>query len=208
MTPQTTPTDRPLTAGDVELEDVLFFKLKDLILEQSEGEWDDSMIVRDAHHFASNLRPLFARPATSAASEVEGVDRVMAVLNHWFDGRMRVDRNSEMVAQLAALASPPVSERERELEGADYEAIDRSLRTIRAYDAVRLLQAALLDTMKRQHIGYDWNADPDQMTLKQGDALALATKVFADLSAAVAATDELFGEGWEEALTAQPQEPV
>lgn len=40
--------------------------------------------------------------------EKEAVDRVMAVLNHWFDGSRRIDRNSEMVAQLAALASPVV----------------------------------------------------------------------------------------------------
>jgi hypothetical protein len=31
------------------------------------------------------------------------VDSVMAVLNYWFDGRARIDRNSEMVKQLAAL---------------------------------------------------------------------------------------------------------
>lgn len=38
-------------------------------------------------------------------SEGEPVDRVMAVLNYWFDGRARIDRNSEMVQQLAALCS-------------------------------------------------------------------------------------------------------
>jgi hypothetical protein len=49
------------------------------------------------------------------APEGEAVDRVMAVLNYWFDGSRRIDRNSEMVAQLAALASPvvPVGVRER-----------------------------------------------------------------------------------------------
>jgi hypothetical protein len=42
------------------------------------------------------------------APEGEAVDRVMAVLNYWFDGSRRIDRNSEMVAQLATLASPVV----------------------------------------------------------------------------------------------------
>ena len=72
MTPQTTPTDRPLTAGDVELEDVLFFQLKDLIAEQAEGEWDDGMIVRDAHHFANHLRPLFFASPPCPARENAG----------------------------------------------------------------------------------------------------------------------------------------
>lgn len=43
----------------------------------------------------------------SAAPAPEGVavDRLMAVLNYWFDGARRIDRNSEMVKQLAALAT-------------------------------------------------------------------------------------------------------
>lgn len=92
----------------------------------------------------------------------------------------------------------------RELDALDQELIDRSFRTVQAYDAVRLLQAALLDTMKRQHTGYDWNADPDQMTLKQGKALALATKVFADLSAAVDAHPD-FSDEVLEAVTVECQ---
>lgn len=48
--------------------DLLFYKLKDLILEQSEGEWDDATIVRDAHHFANHLRPLL----TAAPVREEG----------------------------------------------------------------------------------------------------------------------------------------
>ncbi|WP_392352985.1 hypothetical protein V8F63_09535 [Brevundimonas sp. LF-1] len=51
----------------VPVEDLLFCKLKDLILEQSEGEWTDEMIVRDAHHFANHIRPLL-----SAAPAPEG----------------------------------------------------------------------------------------------------------------------------------------
>lgn len=87
----------------------------------------------------------------------------------------------------------------------DQDAIARSFRTVQAYDAVWLLQDALLDTMKRQHTGYDWNADPDQMTAKQGQALALATKVFADLNAAVGEIPEPTEKEW---ATTQPQEPV
>jgi hypothetical protein len=46
-------------------EDLLFFKLKDLITEQSEGEWTDQQIIIDAHHFANHLRPLLAaRPVS------------------------------------------------------------------------------------------------------------------------------------------------
>lgn len=55
------------------IEDLLFFKLKDLILEQSEGEWDDAMIIRDAHHFANNLRPLFAAEIERLTAEVSGL---------------------------------------------------------------------------------------------------------------------------------------
>lgn len=71
----------------------------------------------------------------------EDVDRVMAVLNYWFDGSRRIDRNSEMVKQLAALAATqqsPISG-----EGADddinwkaeWEA--KSLWLIRLADAAR-----------------------------------------------------------------------
>jgi len=52
-------------------EDVLFYKLKDLITEQSEGEWDDVTIIRDARHFANHLRPLMA----AAPSVQPGADR-------------------------------------------------------------------------------------------------------------------------------------
>jgi hypothetical protein len=45
----------------------------------------------------------------SEIETAEATDRVMAVLNYWLDGCARIDRNSEMVAQLAALAARPVS---------------------------------------------------------------------------------------------------
>lgn len=57
----------PLTPREKVADDLLFFKLKDLITEQSEGEWDDAMIARDALHFANHLRPLFDR-CTALAS--------------------------------------------------------------------------------------------------------------------------------------------
>lgn len=133
MTDQTPPTDRPLTTGDY---CTVPKEPTEEMLNEAQEEFPRSARYAFGKIWSAMLRarPPFAdydygsfepgadapksRPATSEASEVEGVDRVMAVLNHWFDGRMRVDRNSEMVAQLAALASPPVSERERELEGA------------------------------------------------------------------------------------------
>lgn len=56
-----------------------------------------------------SINKLCSRGATLTAAPVreEGgaVDRVMAVLNYWFDGTRRIDRNSEMVRQLAALAT-------------------------------------------------------------------------------------------------------
>lgn len=42
------------------VEDLLFFKLKDLITEQSEGEWTDTQIFADAIRFANALRPMLA----------------------------------------------------------------------------------------------------------------------------------------------------
>lgn len=70
------------------------------------------------------------------------------------------------------------------------ELIERGLRTIRAYDAVRYLRDALSATTARL-TGYDWNADPEGLTKRQGDAFAAADKVFADLDAAVAAHPEI-----------------
>jgi hypothetical protein len=39
---------------------LLFATLKELIREQSEGEWDDRMIAKDARIFTERLAPLFA----------------------------------------------------------------------------------------------------------------------------------------------------
>lgn len=50
-----------------------------------------------------------SEPPHPIRGEGEPIDRVMAVLNYWFDGSRRIDRNSEMVKQLAALAHPPTS---------------------------------------------------------------------------------------------------
>ncbi|GEM_PF-3193947 len=61
----------PETMSPREAEDLLFYKLKDLILEQSEGEWDDATIVRDAHHFANHLRPLMS-PALASSGDHSG----------------------------------------------------------------------------------------------------------------------------------------
>ncbi|GEM_PF-5853863 len=73
---------------------------------------------------------------------------------------------------------------------AEDEIIERGLRTIRAYDAVRYLRDALSATTARL-TGYDWNADPEGLTKQQGDAFALADKVFSDLSAAVDAHPDI-----------------
>lgn len=56
----------------VPVEDLLFYKLKDLIREQSEGEWTDEMIVRDAHHFANHIRPLLSAAPAPEGGAVDG----------------------------------------------------------------------------------------------------------------------------------------
>lgn len=62
----------PETMSPRDAEDLLFYKLKDLILEQSEGEWDDATIVRDAHHFANHLRPLMSPALASSGDQLSG----------------------------------------------------------------------------------------------------------------------------------------
>lgn len=57
-------------------------------------------------------------------------------------------------------------------------------------DALRYLRDALTATTARIS-GYDWNADPDDITRQQGDAFAAADKVLADLSAAVDAHPDI-----------------
>ncbi|WP_433942340.1 hypothetical protein [Brevundimonas diminuta] len=67
----------------VPVEDLLFYKLKYLILEQSEGEWTDEMIVRDAHRFANHIRPLLSAapaPEGGAVSETELRDAIALIL--------------------------------------------------------------------------------------------------------------------------------
>jgi hypothetical protein len=72
----------------------------------------------------------------------------------------------------------------------DDELIERGLRSIRTYDAVRSLRDALTATTARL-TGYDWNADPDAITKQQGDAFSAADRVFSDLDAAVAAHPDI-----------------
>lgn len=96
--------------------------------------------------------------------------------------------NTIGAAALNALAAQPSAgaqgedaeleaDMERDLTESDHEAIERGLRTIRAFDAVRDLRSVLSDTMSRQHNGYDWNADPDGMTLRQSEAINQADRV-------------------------------
>lgn len=80
--------------------------------------------------------------------------------------------------------------KEAPAEAGDDELIERGLRMIRAYDAVRDLRDALSATTARLS-GYDWNADPEGLTKRQGHALAAADKVFSDLDAAVASHPEI-----------------
>ena len=160
MTPQTPPTDRPLTAGDAPLTEqcrvVVHFAngiasvfsdyaklaatgvhstlypiwlarsadlietlgniLNDMDAVTDEDDWT-APIVRASAQYQS-------RPATSAASEGLGVlERAkLASIVHMLSGMEPSNTvqiyGREAAIILAALASPPVSERERELEGA------------------------------------------------------------------------------------------
>ena len=125
MTPQTPPTDRPLTAGDVPLlreGDVLRIvpgrigagELRTFLRawgeEIVEVEDTDESYCPDCYNFIS-------RP-------VKGVEPVAyrwmwPGTNEWHYADYNLHPDAETVQPLyAALASPPVSERERELEGA------------------------------------------------------------------------------------------
>lgn len=135
MTPQTPPTDRPLTAGDVRYVEghldmthapsLSAFIGKSLASHVS-GNRMPAMSGDDRERIPAHIRERFDRdcestakyildhlssPATSAASEGEDEfgPTETAIAQAAVDG-FRSD--------LAALASPPVSERERELEGA------------------------------------------------------------------------------------------
>lgn len=70
-----------------------------------------------------------------------------------------------------APASDELLEEERELDASDYDVIDRSLKYVGTVFALHDLHEALTETMARTHTGYDWNADPDGITLKQGNAI-------------------------------------
>lgn len=69
------PTETELLVADLRtlstpapVEDLLFYKLKDLIRDQSEGEWDDETIIKDAHRFASAIRPMLNAPDPEVAT--------------------------------------------------------------------------------------------------------------------------------------------
>lgn len=165
------PTDRPLTAGDVL--PMMALAMDKLMRAFPADCMPSASVCVEVANAVNAAKEVINRPATSAASE-GAVDRVMAVLNHWFDGRARIDRNSDMVAQLAALASPPVSaegleecdtcgrlkvmgcrcdyasppvsERERELEGAlrEIEAMcPATCETSLAHDMAQIASEAL-----------------------------------------------------------------
>lgn len=142
----TPPTDRPLTAGDVPL-----LREGD-VLRDSAGRTctfdhmvrDDYLLARIGEGSSSGAGigafTFVSRPATSAASEGEAMrlvpDRVLTDAIYWMArGYERVHSmprvsDTELANKIegakaalgrardAALASPPVSERERELEGA------------------------------------------------------------------------------------------
>ena len=142
MTDQTPPTDRPLTAGDVPTMTVT------LVRHQVSGtmcirKWEGGDDFEPGTHVLGPLCLVhhLSRPATSAASEGEAMrlvpDRVLTDAIYWMArGYERVHSmprvsDTELANKIegakaalgrardaAALASPPVSERERELEGA------------------------------------------------------------------------------------------
>lgn len=68
----------------------------------------------DSMHEFSNLGRLLKAAAAIIAhpANAEGGERekVLAVLNRWFDGTLRIDPKSELVSDLAALSSPVVGD--------------------------------------------------------------------------------------------------
>ena len=59
--------------------DLLFYKLKELITEQSEGEWTEAQIFADALRFANALRPMLA------ASPQQSPEPLDALIDDAFD---------------------------------------------------------------------------------------------------------------------------
>jgi len=112
----------------VPVEDLLFYKLKDLILEQSEGEWTDEMVVRDAHHFANHIRPLLsAAPAPEGgAVDHEALAKVgyEASCNKKWEWASRgckigwIDAVKAIIAALATREEAPASRLVETLTGA------------------------------------------------------------------------------------------
>lgn len=121
------PTDRPLTAGDwIEWHggenpvpgqrvDVRF-RDGSVDCGDPSDDWDWPWGVSIPDHDVIAYR--IARPATSAASEGEGKPEAIAEIIRQWAPETPSSRHLCAEAILAALASPPVSERERELEGA------------------------------------------------------------------------------------------
>jgi hypothetical protein len=62
---------------------------------------------RELHALADRAQALARRDGGEEPVAKDAVDRVMAVLNYWFNGSRRIDRNSDMVKQLAALVDHP-----------------------------------------------------------------------------------------------------
>lgn len=182
-TPQTPPTDRPLTAGDINwsapLPDALWSHFNSTYGLSREEASEAAGEVLDI------IAQQSARPATSAASEVE--EHIDAGLEAWLTARDLMPRGPwdwpSIVSMLdhheAALASPPVSERERELERALAKAIEG------------------LEWIGRLIIGSRAGASVEE---REND---LGLSVNHIQSAALRAAAEA-----RKALTAQPQEPV
>ena len=146
----------------------------------------------DALAKADQIIALYA--TAPQASPVGGLNREVVArvmqeqLNHLIDPAVIVGATLRAADAILALAAPadgyvlvPVepeldADMERDLTESDQEAIERGLRTVRAFDAVHDLRSVLSDTMARQHSGYDWNADPDGMTLRQSEAIKQADR--------------------------------
>lgn len=149
----TPPTDRPLTAGDLALSAL---RLHDEYLSIPQDRGGPNGTKGRAHQawLDAKASALTARPATSAASEGEGADDSISLFEtvceyllgegplrgqqfgdepptmksgrlarYWWRHDLREARDQI----IAALASPPVSERERELEGLVVELLKHSV---------------------------------------------------------------------------------
>lgn len=150
-------------------------KLCDLVKQIKELAQPEAPKVEQEHLNPTELAMLFheAYERLAPSFGYETRDDTKSLDLNSPNGKLMVAVCTEIAGHFShpAPASDELLEEERELDASDYDAIDRSLKYVGTVFAMHDLHEALTETMVRMHSGYDWNADPDGITLKQGDAI-------------------------------------